>query len=320
MIFQNINQFEKAKKLLIENEGDINSTLIILKGDRSFSSISESELIDALNKLNEGLGEKILNFLGGKLGGDISKLKDVLSKMKEQELKFNNEEYEIWNQFYRLLQDQKALDKDKKNPNYTDLNKELAQSRNSLNLRMKELTKTYDEIFNALEEKVKGLVQDSPRKKRYFNAQRADDVLVTKNDRYEKIKAITAKNSERSKDLHDFFGIDPEQAKKDADIAKQEAENAAQKAAQQTPSFNKSTVKYTEEPEKSLYGHFSIIEGAPGEFIDKRKELEKLLDRIVDELSNYQSYPKEKTDNIKQIKSEVQAYYDALESAYKKIK
>jgi hypothetical protein len=320
MIFQNINQFEKAKKLLIENEGNIDLTLIILKGDKSFSSISESELTDALNKLNEGLGEKILNFLGSKLGGDISKLKDVLSKMKEQELKFNKEEFEIWNQFYVILQDQKALDKDKKNPNYTDLNRELAQSRNALNIRMKELTKMHDEIFTALEEKVKGLVQDSPRKKRYFNAQRADDVSVTKNDRYEKTKAITAKSSERSKDLQDFFGIDPEQAKRDAEIAKQEAENAAKKAAQQTPSFNKSSVTYTEEPEKTFYAKLNFISAAPGGFIHKRKELENLLDEIDQDAINSSMYSSGKKDDINKIKNEVQAYYDALESAYKKVK
>lgn len=319
MIFQNINQFEKAKKTLIESEGDINYAFQHLKEDKSFSNMSESELIDSLTELNEGLGEKILNFLGSKLGGDVSKIKDVLSKMKEQELKFNQEEFEIWNEFYSLLADQKALDKDRRNPNYSDLNRELSQSRNALNLRLKELTKAHDDIFSSLEEKIKGLVKDSDRKKRFFNAQRADDVLETRNDRYEKIKAITSKSATRSRELEDFFGIDPEQARKDAEVAKQEAEKAIKNVKTTAPI--KSPVTYTEEPEKTLNSRLEFIINSPGKFPSKRKDLERLKDDIIDIYGSvdFKTYTHEKALAIKKIEKESEAYYDQLEREYKKV-
>ena len=149
--------------------------------------------------------------------------------MKEQELKFNQEEYEIYEEFYRTLQDQKALEKDKKNPNYQDLRSDLDSSRNSLNVRMKELNKSHHEIFDALEQKVKDLVKDSNRKKKYFNAQRASDVLETRNDRYEKIKAITSKSSIRTKDLEDFFNVDVNQARQQVAQAEAQANKEARK-------------------------------------------------------------------------------------------
>jgi hypothetical protein len=113
MLFENINQYNKAKNLLIENEGNVDKVLDLLKSDRQFENTTENDLRSKLDKLNEGLGDKILNFLGDSFGGDISKIKTVLTQMKEQELKFNKEENEIYNEFYSLLQDQKELEKNK---------------------------------------------------------------------------------------------------------------------------------------------------------------------------------------------------------------
>ncbi len=155
MLFENASQFQKAKQTLLDNNRDVNKTAYILKKSPLFDDLSEGEIISHLTELNEGLGDNIMNFLSSAFGGDISKLKTVLTQMKEQELKFNREEYQIWDEFYRLLEDQKALDKDKNNPNYQTLSRELQQSRNALNLRLKELTKTHNEIFNALEDKVR---------------------------------------------------------------------------------------------------------------------------------------------------------------------
>ena len=113
------------------------------------------KLSNAMYELNEGIADAILNFVGDKLGGDISKIKTVLIQMKDQELKFNREELDIYENFYRIIQDQKALDRDHNNPSYDELNKELKQSRAALNSRLRELTKIHNEIFSALELKIK---------------------------------------------------------------------------------------------------------------------------------------------------------------------
>lgn len=237
MLFENASQFQKAKQTLLENDRDVNKTARILFKSPLFSDLSEGEIISQLTELNEGLGDSIMNFLSNAFGGDISKLKTVLTQMKEQELKFNREEYQIYEEFYRLLEDQKALDKDRENPNYQSLSREIQQSRNALNIRMKELTKTHNEIFNALEQRVRDLTKDSNRKKTYFNAQRANDVLETRTDRYEKQKAITARSTVRSKELEDFFNV----SLTDLDNERKEAERKAKEAEEKLKRQNTSS-------------------------------------------------------------------------------
>ena len=227
MLFEKLSQYKEAKNALIDNDRDIRKSAAELKKSPSFRDLNEGEIILGLSELNESLGDSIANFVSGAFGGDISKLKTVMTQMKEQELKFNQEEYEIYDEFYRTLQDQKALEKDKQNPNYQELKKDLESSRNSLNVRMKELNKSHNEIFDSLEQRIKDLVKDSNRKKKYFNAQRASDVLETRNDRYEKIKAITSKSAARSKELEEFFGVSVNQAQAQVTQAQNQANQAS---------------------------------------------------------------------------------------------
>lgn len=234
MLFEKLSQYKEAKQTLLNNDRDIRKSASILKKSPSFNNLSEGEIVSGLAELNEGLGDRIANFVSGAFGGDVSKIKTVLTQMKEQELKFNREEYEIYEEFYRTIQDQKALERDKKNPNYQELKKDLDSARSSLNVRMKELNKSHYQIFNALEEKIKDLTKDSNRKKKYFNAQRASDVLETQNDRYDKIKAITAKSSGRTKELEDFFNLDI----KDLEKERKEAEDKAKKEERNLQSEN----------------------------------------------------------------------------------
>lgn len=249
MLFESASQFQKAKKTLLENNRDVNKSASILIKSPMFSDLSEGELISQLTELNEGLGDNIMNFLSNAFGGDISKLKTVLTQMKEQELKFNREEFQIWEEFYRLLEDQKALDKNRNNPDYQYLNKELQQSRNGLNLRLKELTKTHNEIFDALEQKVRDLTKDSNRKKAYFNAQRASDVLETRSDRYEKIKAITARSSARSEELEKFFNVSVEDLEKEREDAEKKAKTQEEKLRKQSTETSENPHETSNDPE-----------------------------------------------------------------------
>jgi hypothetical protein len=335
MLFENASQFQKAKQTLLENNRDINKTAYILKKSPLFSNLSEGEIISHLMELNEGLGDTIMNFLSSSFGGDVSKLKTVLTQMKEQELKFNREEYQIWDEFYKLTADQKALDKDKNNPNYQEMSRSLQQARNALNTRMKELTKTHNEIFDALEQRVRDLTKDSNRKKKYFNAQRATDVQETRNDRYEKVKSITARSVNRAQDLEDFFNVKVSDVEKEREEAKRKAEREVEilkKTSTEAPKSETPRKRgiYDQEPEKSFHEELESIKSTPGGYYAKRRALESLEDDIFKAIMNDD---KNKTSenphgelgetsryNINQLNLEIQKITKELEKAYSSTK
>ena len=307
MLFENVNQFQSAKKTLLENDRNVQHTVEVLKNSQLFSTLSEGEIILAVTELNEGLGDRIMNFLSGAFGGDVNTIKTVLTQMKEQELKYNQEEFEIYNNFYALLQDQKALDRDKNNPSYQEFSNDIAQSRNGLNQRMKELNKAHGDIFDALETKVKDLVKDSNRKKKYFNAQRATDVLETKNDRYDKIKAVTAKSSRRSQELEDFFGVSTEQAKENvaqAQAKANQAVNALSKVAPVAPGSTPSRDVFVNDPEKGFYEDFQQISGSVGKPEDKLRDL-RLLEKAIFTHIMKGNHSAETIGNLKDVHKQV---------------
>ena len=314
MLFESIEQYNKAKKILIKSEGDIELALESLLNDPDFSSINESELYDSLKDLKEGLGDKILNFFSGNLGGDISKIKTVLAQMKEQELKFNKEEYETQKEFQRTLQDQEALEKDKKNPDYKNLMDSIKNSRKVLNNRYNDLLKSHEDIFNSLEEKIKGLTEGSKRKKKYFNAQRASDVIETSNDRYEKRKAITASSSKRSKELEDFFGVGTEDLKNDVEKAKEKAKKSEETLTAVPPTRSKKSI-YDEDPEKGFYMDFISIQNSPGTYYSKKGHLKALLKSIEKNIESkeFGEYEGEKKNDILNVKSMVSDYLTRLQ-------
>ena len=254
MLFENLNQFEKAKRVFIETDGDIEKTTSLLREMEEFQNMNDVDIRFAIIQLNESIGDRILNFLSSSFGGDIKELKTVLDQMKNQELKFNEEEFQIYDEFYDLLEKERQLRKDKQNPDYSGMMEDIKTKKNALNTRMKELTKTHDEIFGALEQKVKDLTGKSNRKKKYFNAQRANDVLLTKNERYDKIKAITQKSKEREKDLEDFFGVSKEDLRKDVQDAREDALKAEKTLdnipEEKAPEHDFSG--FTQDPEKYL--------------------------------------------------------------------
>jgi hypothetical protein len=307
MLFENVNQFQAAKRTLLENDRNVNYTVEVLKNSQLFSSLSEGEIILAVTELNEGLGDRIMNFLSGAFGGDINSLKTVLTQMKEQELKYNREEFEIYNEFYALLQDQRALDRDKTNPDHQGLSNDIAQSKNGLNMRMRELNKAHGEIFDALETKVNDLVKDSNRKKKYFNAQRAIDVVETRNDRYDKQKAITAKSTRRSEELEDFFGVNVNKAKEDVDKAKAKAKqevDALSKVSPVAPGSTSSRDVFDNDPEKGFYENFQQISGSVGKPEDKLKQL-RLLEKAIFNHMMKGNPTQESIENLKDIHNQV---------------
>lgn len=314
MLFENVNQFKTAKRTLLENSRNVSHTVEVLKNSQLFSELSEGEIVLAVTELNEGLGDKITNFLSGAFGGDINHIKTVLTQMKEQELKYNQEEFEIYNEFYAILQDQKALDRDKTNPDYQGLSKEIVQAKNGLNKRMSELNRAHGEIFDALETKVKDLVKGNTRKKKYFNAQRATDVLETKNDRYDKIKTVTAKSSRRSQELEDFFGVNTEEAKESVEQAQTQANqsvNALSKVAPVAPGSTSSKDVFDNDPEKGFYEDFQKISGSVGKPEDKLKQL-RLLEKAIFNHMMKGNISQESIENLKNIHNQVSNMIQSL--------
>lgn len=224
MIFENIEQFRLAKEELIKTEGDVRKAFESLKNMEEFEAISESRLEETLYNINEGLKDSVLNYLSKSFGGDISKIKTILSQMKEQELKFNAEEHEIFTEFYRVLQDEKAVKKDRNNPDHDLLMDDIRMAKQSLNNRFSELTSSHNQIFDSLEQKAKDLIGDNQRKRKYFNSERANDVLETKKDRYEKVKSLTEMSAKRSQDLENFFGVSSQSLQNQVNQAQQQAQ------------------------------------------------------------------------------------------------
>jgi glycyl-tRNA synthetase beta subunit len=179
---------------------------------------------------------------------------------------------------------------------------------------MKELNKAHGDIFDALETKVKDLVKDSNRKKKYFNAQRATDVLETKNDRYDKIKAVTAKSSRRSQELEDFFGVNAEQAKQNVAQAQAKAKqevDALSKVSPVAPGSTSSRDVFVNDPEKGFYEDFQQISGSAGKPEDKLKEL-RLLERAIFNHMMKGNMTQESIENLKNIHKEVSDMIQSL--------
>lgn len=227
-IFNTFEKFEEAKKTLSYSKGDVSKAYSIIKKNPILESIDRNAIEEELRIINEGLKDSILNFVSDKIGGDVNKIKTTLDQMKEQELKFNKEEFEIYKQFYSLVKKQKELERSKSNSEREEMLKSITDNKRMLNSTLKKLTDSHDEIFNALEEKIKSLTKGSDRKKKYFNIQRASDVLETKIDRYNKSKELSKMYKEDLDQLERFFGVDMEKigddvSKSRSDLKRQES-------------------------------------------------------------------------------------------------
>lgn len=310
MLLENINQFKKIKTLFEQDFAPFQVYSTVRK-DPDFRSMSDIELISAIDKVYEGFGEKILNAASKAFGGDVSKIDTALVQMKEQELKFNQEENEIYVEFYKLLEKQNDLQKQKDNPDYKNMMREITQAMDSLNSRMDELTKAHNKIFNALEEKVKSFTGKSNRKKRYFNARRATDVLETQTDRFEKIKALTKASVERANSLEKFFGVNREEIEKDIEDAEEKAKQALSNI---TPSAGASG-NLTQDPEKGFFEEFESIKNSSETDTKKRwalKKLEKDIDSLIDS-QEYDSYENSRQAAIVKLLMDVQKEIEVIQ-------
>ncbi len=282
VIFDSFDKFEAAKQALILNKGNIQKAYENIKSDGKLLESSDSSSItrDELQAINEGLKDNILNFVSDKIGGDIRKIKTTLDQMKEQELKFNKEEFEIYKEFHSLIKKQKALEKDRSNPDRDELIKSVSSAREALKMRLKKLTQSHDEIFNALEEKVKSLTKDNNRKKKYFNAQRASDVIVTSTDRYTKGKELAKLSKDDIDELEKFFGLNID--KMGSDIEK--ARDAARKSGEELKK-DAEIVSGETDMIDFFTKKFNIIKASKGSIESAVKKLDALYNQVVEEMS-----------------------------------
>lgn len=292
MLFENINQFKKAKSLLEKNQ-ELEEVFINLRNDTEFQKMSDIELRFAIQKVQEGLGERILNAASKIVGGDVSKIDTVLAQMKDQELKFNREENGIYVEFSNLIEKKNELMRAKDNPDYSSSMRDVKQAMDALNTRMDELTKSHEKIFSSLEEKIRSLTGKNDRKRKYFNTKRASDVLITQTDRYEKIKALTQKSVDKANSIEKFFGLDIDEIEDDVEKAKKEAEknlNAILAVAK----------KLDQDPEKGFYEKFILISNSNEKNPIKKstiKDLIKDVDNIIHSI-DFDTYDEDRKDDI----------------------
>lgn len=319
MLFEDITQFKKAKEILFNNGNNLNDTFQDSKNNKIFSNLSELELYESLKVLNESFIDDIKNFISDVFKGDIFKIKSVLSQMKEEELKFNKEEYNIYMELYDLIKIQKEIESNKDNPNYKKMYNKLLKSRDALNFKMQELYRTYNEIFDSLEEKVKNLVNNN-RKRKYFNIQRALDVLETRKDRYNKIKDITSKiyhESKNIRNLFNIFDIDEVKAKKDIEEAKDKVKDIFTDIKQEKEFYNYN-IKFKEEPERTYNKRLKTIILSMWDKKIKEEELKKLINEldIILNGKEFKYYDQEKKNNLYIIYNEAISYFEYLKKYY----
>jgi hypothetical protein len=316
MLFENITQFKKAKSLLKNNESQ-KTAFIILRKDQDFKSMSDFELKLAIDKIYEGFGENIINAASKMIGGDVSKIDKVLDQMKKQELKFNKEENEICNEFYNILVKEEQIKKDKNNPEYKDMMLDIKKGMNALNSRMQELTISHEKIFSALEEKIRFLTGKSNRKKKYFNTKRATDVVETQTDRYQKIKELTKKDTEKATSLEKFFGISQEEIEKN----KEEAEKKADAENSNMTRFGGVTNTLTQYPEKNFFERFELIKNSSQSNSKKRWEIKDILKKLrsLIESPDFKTFEDSRQDAIFDFFIEIEGELEKIQSKIIKI-
>lgn len=209
-LFENIDQYEICKDLLIETEGDIKKTAILLKSNKDayFSKFTISEIEFSLAGLKETLGSTILNKLSRGLGGDIAKIDSIVAKMKENELNFNKEEHDALKKYAELRKKEKEIE-NSKDPSLVSNLMTIKSDIIKTATKLKELKKGYGIIADSLEKQIDIITRKNSRKADYYNMERTRDLVETTKDRWLKNKELLSAASDENfmRDLDAKLGI-----------------------------------------------------------------------------------------------------------------
>jgi hypothetical protein len=215
-IINDFRFYSDCKDSLLESFGDVE----IAKNKLSRKGYENNDdLEETLIAIKESLGDKIINFFSKNLGGDISKLSNILQDMKSEEIKFVTDEHESESKFYKLSAALSQLKRDKADSSEVT---QYADKLNKLKKFIKDLMSSHNSIMDDLEKQVNIITKKNNRKADYYNLKRAEDSVETKKLRADfKKKLITqAEDSEYLDDIQKILG-NPKDAQKDLDAAKE---------------------------------------------------------------------------------------------------
>jgi hypothetical protein len=288
-IINDFRFYSDCKSSLLESFGDVE----IAKSKLTSKGYEDNEDLDeTLMAIKESLGDKILNFFSRNLGGDISKLDDLLQDMKEEEIRFINDEHESESKFYKLSSALAQLKKDKADQS------EVAQyvdKLNKLKKLIKDLMASHNSIMDSLEKQVDIITKKNNRKADYYNLKRAEDSVETKKLRAEfKRKLVTqAEDSEYLSDIQKILG-NPKDAQKDLEDAKE--------------ALAKEKDKLGAEGETSVT--------ADPKLEDKNEDFYKEIRATVKDIEDYTKRSLDKFENRKESKKINRGTFNTMQKAF----
>ena len=296
-LLENFNFYEDCKNAIVESYGNVDVAKMKLMNGK-YSDVSEDVLCENLHRINEGIGDKIMNFLSKKLGGDVSKIDKILQGMKEEEIKFITDEHEAENKFYKLSAALAQLRSDKADKTELD---SIRVKLIKIQKLLKDLVSSHNSIMDDFEKQVNILTKKNNRKSEYYNLKRAEDSVETKKMRAEfKKKLLTASDEEGYlKGIQDILG-DPKKAE---DELKKSEENLDK--IKNDLGAKDETTKMPSEKIKNVFETYSkeILASVKelGDFIKKEsEEMKKSVDTKAWGINKYRN--RERTfDDLKKI-------------------
>jgi hypothetical protein len=211
-LLENFNFYEDCKNAIIESYGNVDVAKMKLMNGK-YSDVNEDVLCENLHRINEGIGDKIMNFLSRNLGGDVGKIDKILQGMKEEETKFITDEHEAENKFYKLSAALAQLRSDKADKTELD---SIRVKLVKIQKLLRDLVSSHNSIMDDFEKQVNVLTKKSNRKAEYYNLKRAEDSVETKKMRAEFKKKLLSASDEDGylKGIQDILG-DPKKAEDD---------------------------------------------------------------------------------------------------------
>lgn len=292
-LLEKFDFYTDCKEAIIESYGDIDIAKSKLKKSK-YTNVEDHILEENLQSIKESLGDKIVNFLSKKLGGDIRKLDKIISSMKEEEVRFVKDEHESESKFYKLSSALARLKRDKASQEEQNI---IILKLNNLQKFIRDLVKSHNSIMDDLEKQVDIITKKNNRKADYYNLKRAQDSVETKKMRAEFKKKLLddVEENEYLSSIHKILGT-PKQAEADLSKAKDQLEK-----------------------EKENLGAGEDISKNPGERVSN--VLKTYHDEILACLQDVKDYSKDSFDKIKDLEKDKemdQKDYQKLKSVFDK--
>ena len=248
----NLAFYEDCKVALIECYGEVNVAVEYLRNTK-YKTTTTYNLLESVNAVKEGLGDKIINGISKHIGGDISKLDSILKKMDKAENDFIDRENKVETEYIQLFRElvhlkYKATDKSRMGPVQIRLGE--------LESQMRGLIKSYNSIMEDLEKEVDIICKGSNRKADYYNLKRSRDSAEAKKKRADNKYALIKyqENPNVQQQVSSIFGT-AEEAKKKSEEVQAQASQVQAKISKYDPGPEWKSIVFKEAEAKMKDAH-----------------------------------------------------------------